>query len=237
MYEVANNGGGILKKNLSRFNIVMKLVFCLMIVFALTMSVNINHIIAGAVPSTSILDVTEDSTVTIRTYDFPADQDFVVTMGKFGTRGVAGYIVTTVNSGTGGSFDLTFNIPAVLYDLDKIAIRLESAQGYYAYDWFYNTDGNVAPAVVTPTVVPLGAIPTTSIKSVTAGVSVTIMTYDFPPDQTFAVTIGEFGTRGVGGTWVADTYSGTGGSFEETYSIPAGLADREKLSIRLESPE
>jgi hypothetical protein len=44
-----------------------------------------------------------------------------------------------VNSGTGGAFSKTFTIPAALAGRYKIAIRLETASGYYyAYNWFYN---------------------------------------------------------------------------------------------------
>ncbi len=213
-----------------------KAIACILLLSLFVLSTNINHIIAGAIPTTSIVDVAKNSTVTIRTYDFPADQDFIVTMGKFGTRGIAGYVVTTLSSGAGGSFDVTLTIPTALYDLDKISVRFESAEGYYAYDWFYNNDNNIPsenPVVVTTP----AKIPTTSIKSVEQGVSVTIITYDFPADQTFAVTMGDFGTRGVGGISVANTYSGSGGSFEVTYIIPTTLVDNEKIAIRLESPE
>ena len=213
-----------------------KAIACILLLSLFVLSTNINHIIAGAIPTTSIVDVAKNSTVTVRTYDFPADQDFIVTMGKFGTRGIAGYVVTTLSSGAGGSFDVTLTIPTALYDLDKISVRFESAEGYYAYDWFYNNDNNIPsenPVVVTTP----AKIPTTSIKSVEQGVSVTIITYDFPADQTFAVTMGDFGTRGVGGISVANTYSGSGGSFEVTYIIPTTLVDNEKIAIRLESPE
>jgi len=225
-----------LKKNQRLLVNSGKAIACILLLSLFVLSTNINHIIAGAIPTTSIVDVAKNSTVTIRTYDFPADQDFIVTMGKFGTRGIAGYVVTTLSSGAGGSFDVTLTIPTALYDLDKISVRFESAEGYYAYDWFYNNDNNIPsenPVVVTTP----AKIPTTSIKSVEQGVSVTIITYDFPADQTFAVTMGDFGTRGVGGISVANTYSGSGGSFEVTYIIPTTLVDNEKIAIRLESPE
>lgn len=230
------HGGGILKKYQRLLVNSGKLIACILLLSVIVLSTNVNHIIAGAIPTTSIVDVAKNSTVTIRTYDFPADQDFIVTMGKFKTRGIAGYVVTTLSSGAGGSFDVTLTIPAALYDLDKIAVRFESAEGYYAYDWFNNNDHNVPsenPVVITTPV----KIPTTSIKSVEPGVSVTIITYDFPAEQTFAVTMGDFGTRGVGGISVANTYSGSGGSFEVTYTIPTALVDNEKIAIRLESPE
>lgn len=60
-------------------------------------------------------------------------------MGKFGTRGVNGVLVTTIDLGKGGTFTATFDIPDALKGTSPIAIRLESASGYFSYNWFYNT--------------------------------------------------------------------------------------------------
>ncbi|NSW51721.1 MAG: hypothetical protein HPY85_04390 [Anaerolineae bacterium] len=231
-----NTGGGTLTQWIKQKSLVYKIVIGLLLA-VLLVPLTYKPIVAGAIPTTSIVDVVKDTSVTIRTYDFPAEETFTVTMGKFGTRGIAGYIVNTFGSGSGGSFEKTFTIPAALLDEDKIAIRLESPHGYYAFDWFYNNDNN-QPIVEEPT--PINGyvgIPTTTIKSVEAGVSVTLVTHNFPPDQIFSVTMGEFGSRGIGGTKVADTDSGAGGSFEVTYTIPEGLADNHLIAIRLQSPE
>jgi len=56
-----------------------------------------------------------------------------------GTRGVGGVQVATVDSGAGGTLDLTFNIPDYLKGQYQIAIRMQSpTSGYYAFNWFYN---------------------------------------------------------------------------------------------------
>jgi hypothetical protein len=90
------------------------------------------------VPTISILDVVKDSSVTIRTYDYPANVDFKVRMGFIGTKGIDGFVVDTVNSRKGGSFTVTFEIPERLHGEKQIAIRLESQEGYYSYNWFDN---------------------------------------------------------------------------------------------------
>ena len=59
-------------------------------------------------------------------------------MGVFGTRGVGGIEIAMTQSGAGGSFDETYTIPAALHGLPRIAIRLQSDDGYFAYNWFYN---------------------------------------------------------------------------------------------------
>ncbi len=90
------------------------------------------------VPTFSIVSVIEDGKVEIRTSNYPAGVSFRVRMGLMGTRGINGTLVKTIDSGSGGSFTTTFDIPASLNGQDRIAIRLESDAGYFSYNWFYN---------------------------------------------------------------------------------------------------
>jgi hypothetical protein len=180
------------------------------------------------IPTFSIVSAVEDTSVTIKTNNFPPDQDFTVRMGAFGTRAIGGEVVATTNSGTGGSFEKTYDIPADLAGSYKIAIRMDSPEGYFAYNWFYN---NTAAA---PTSGYTG-IPTFSIIGVSKDTSVTIKTTNFPADQEFTVRMGLMGTKAVDGIVVGTTDSGTGGSFEATYNIPASLAGETQIAIRMDS--
>lgn len=90
------------------------------------------------VPTFVITGVVRDETVTIRTSDFPARTRFVVRMGRYGTLGIRGIAVAEIDTGAGGSFAATFNIPEELQGRNRIAIRLESKSGYFSYNWFYN---------------------------------------------------------------------------------------------------
>ncbi len=96
----------------------------------------------SGIPTFAILSVVKDDKVTIRTNNFPANQTFTVRMGKYGTKGIGGIVVGTSNSGTGGRLEFTYTIPAELKGQTRIAIRLESPAGYYAFNWFWN---NTAP--------------------------------------------------------------------------------------------
>ena len=92
----------------------------------------------GTIPTIWIVSVARDSSVTIRTANFPPNLDFQVLMGPMGTRGY-GYQVATFNSGSGGSMSLTFSIPAQLYGSPQISIRTQNQwSGYHSYNWFYN---------------------------------------------------------------------------------------------------
>ncbi len=186
------------------------------------------------IPTFTISDVVMDDTVTIETNNFPAGYDFKVLMGKMGTQGIDGIEVTTIDSGSGGKFSKTFDIPAALAGDYQIAIRLESTSGgFYAFNWFYNntagegsgTDGNGGYA----------GIPTFTITSVVEDTSVSITTNNFPAGYDFKVLMGEMGTQGVGGVLVTTIDSGDGGSFSKTFNIPASLAGNAQISIRLET--
>ncbi len=94
------------------------------------------------IPTIEILSVDRNKRVTIQTENFPANTTFSVTMGKYGTKGIGGIEVAKTESGSGGSFTATYQIPHALRGQDQIAIRLQSASGYYSYNWFYNNSTN-----------------------------------------------------------------------------------------------
>ena len=92
-----------------------------------------------ATPFTNILNVVPDGEVTLQVFNFPANKDFIVTMGPLGTRGIGGYVIGTQNSGDGGSFIVTYPIPSQLAGSDYISIRMESTtSSHFVYDYFQN---------------------------------------------------------------------------------------------------
>ena len=69
------------------------------ILISLFQPVNAKTSSLASIPTFSIVSVVADTSVTIKTYNFPADQTFTVRMGAYGTLGVGGIIVTTTDSG------------------------------------------------------------------------------------------------------------------------------------------
>lgn len=187
------------------------------------------------IPTFSIASVIKDQSVTIQTANFPANDKFTVTMGDFGTQGIGGVAVGTTDSGNGGSFKVTYNIPSTLVGSERIAIRLQSpTSGFFAYNWFWNN-----PATASSTASPIAGssgFPTFSVISVVKDQSATILTKNLPPNDTFTVTMGKMGTKGIDGTVVGSTQSGSGGALTETYTIPAALAGQNQIAIRMQSP-
>lgn len=197
------------------------------------------------IPTIAILTVVPDQNVTIQTANYPANQTFTVRMNYMGTLGINGEVVGTLNSGAGGALTATYTIPTFLRGQTQIAIRLDSPQGYFSYNWFWNnTTGSGGqppttppPTTPPPTTPPPGytGIPTFSIVSVNTDVDVTILTNNFPPNQLFDVTMGLMFTQGIGGIKVGEINSGNGGAIQQTFTIPAELRGQQRISIRAQT--
>ena len=210
------------------------------------------------IPTFVIIDVIKDTTVTIETSNFPADETFTVFMGPIGTMGVDGIEVATTETGTGGTLELTYDIPEDLKGSELIAIRLESESGYYSYNWFTNADmaateepvvQETPAATPEPTQAPVEAteasatepaytgIPSFTIASVEPGKSVTVSAENFPVNIDFTVLMGLYGTQAMGGVEAGTTNSGEIGAFEATFTIPESLAAEGAIAIRMDSSD
>ncbi len=229
----------------------LKILAALLMVSALLLGV-VSTTRAYAVPFIRIDAVVADKTVTISGVNFPADQTFTVRMGAYGTLGIGGVVVGVKEPAAGSTFTATYDIPASLGGVQKIAIRLDSPQGYYSYNWFYNT--TTAPVVPTevPAAVETSALveptaasvvtttrysgyPTMDIVSVVKDKRVNVALKNIPAGEILTIRMGAFGTAGINGIVVTKISSGKGGDFNATYMIPAALAGSGKVSIRVET--
>ena len=91
-------------------------------------------------PTFKIVSVVRNTSVTVKIFNLPSNDEFRVRMGYMGTRGVNGIKVISFGTDDGGDQKHTFAIPGELYGQYRISIRIESktGSGYYAYNWFYN---------------------------------------------------------------------------------------------------
>ena len=188
--------------------------------------------VASGIPIITIKSVVKDTSVTIYGYNFPKDQTFTVRMGKYGTLALGGTVVGTKEASAITDFTATYTIPAALAGLDRIAIRLDSPQGFYSFNWFYN---NPSGSSSTPVAPGYTGYPTFNISEVEKGVSVSVATSNMPADEKFTVRMGEYGTLGVGGIEVGTLDTGKGGALTAKFNIPAALADRARIAIRMDS--
>lgn len=188
-------------------------------------------------PTFGISDVERNIAVDIEILNLPPNQTFTVKMGKYMTMALGGIEVGTFDSGAGGTAKKTFTIPADLADLEKIAIRFDSPEGYYAYNWFWNhSTGTAAAGDDTEEDTPAyTGIPTIGIDAVVRDASVTISGMNFPAGETFMVTMGAYGTKGVDGIDAGRYESVEGGDFNITLDIPDELAGSYRIAIRFET--
>jgi hypothetical protein len=160
-------------------------------------------------------------------------------MGKMYTRGIGGINVGTLDSGAGGTLTATFNIPDALENDARISVRAQTAHAnpFYAYNWFHNaTADNGSGDGATGGGDPIyTGIPTFTVCSVTKDGSVTILTKNFPKNQSFAVTMGPMYTRGIGGTSVGTLASEENSSARYTFNIPDGLKGSARISLRAQT--
>ncbi len=210
------------------------------------------------IPTFSISDVVEDSKVTIKMHNFPAERDFTVRMGYFGTLAKGGEVVGTTNTGEGGELEETYEIPASLRDVDRIAIRMDASTYLFSYNWFFNKTTSIpgaggtggtggtggsggegmaegaeaAPPVIEP--VYMG-IPSFVVTEVERDTMVAIATTNMPLNTEYTVYMGNYGTMGVGGAVAGNGSITDNGNQKLTFAIPENLKGSDFIALRLEA--
>jgi hypothetical protein len=185
----------------------------------------------AAVPSFSFTTIKVGESVTIHAINFPQNTNFTARMDYFGNLAIGGTIVGTVNSGT-GTFDATFNIPASLKDAATIAMRLDSASGWYSYNWFTNKTGSTSGTSSTSCTKP-----TIQVIAVVANKEITVQANCFPANQDFKIRVGPYYTFFTDYVIMGYKNSGSGGSFQFNVTLPAAVKDVDLVTVRLDSPE
>jgi len=185
----------------------------------------------AAVPSFTFTTIKVGESVTIHAINFPQNTNFTVRMDVFGNLAIGGTIVGTVSSGN-GTFDATFNIPASLKDAATIAMRLDSASGWYSYNWFTN---KTSSTTVTPTTTCTK--PIIQVIAVDANNEITVQAQCFPANQNFKIRVGPYYTFFTDYVIMGYKNSGSGGSFQFNVALPAAVKDVDLVTVRLDSPE
>jgi LysM repeat protein len=191
-------------------------------------------------PSFTITSVKPGVSLTITGVNFPANDTYDILINYYGTLGIGGVKVGTINSGSGSFTSGDIPIPPQFANQYQLAIRLQSpTTGYYAYNWFYNQPYNYGIGGPYNPIMPgpiYWGVPTFSISGVVANSTVTIVTNNFAANDTYVVKMAPYGNAALGGIPVQNWNSGPGGSQVVTFPIPPQLYGLAQIAIRLESP-
>lgn len=168
----------------------------LAVVILAALALSLAKPVSAASPSISVFAVRADETVTLHTQNFPTNVNFTVRMDVAGNQAIDGIVVGQTNSGIGGSFEVTYRIPAELRGVATIAIRMESYEGYNAFTWFVNrtTGSTVQPAPIPVTGGTTSEKPFLRILGVKSNETVTAEAYNLPANTYFTVRVGPYYT-------------------------------------------
>jgi hypothetical protein len=174
-----------------------------------------------------ILSVKEDDSVTIRTRDFPVRTKFVVLMGRATSKAADGVEAATFDSGKGGVVEATFPIPDAVKGTRIIGIRIESVDGYAAYNWFFNrTQTSLIPDEK--------IVPSLAFSGVKKNQTVTVEATNLPPQTLFRVRVGPHYTFYRDYVSAATVTSDETGTARFTVALGANVKDAEFISVRLD---
>lgn len=102
-----------------------------------------------------VIGVKANETIVVQAKNFPANQTFKIRIGTFKNFAKDYVVVGSVNSGTGGSFQFSVDLPTMQKDADLFTIRLDSAEKNFAYNVFKNITSGASIPVTGPTPAPV----------------------------------------------------------------------------------
>jgi len=206
----------------SRFSRI--LLALILLVLCLPVPVN-----AAVTVNFEVIAVKADESVTIRTKDFPIKTKFTVRMDVAGERAVDGIQVAEFDSGKGGKVEATFPIPGELKGKVILAIRMDSKDGYEAYNWFFNR------TMVLATPDP-NRKPEIAFSDVKKNASAVISAKNMPVNTTFTVRIGPAVTFYRDYVHLEKVTSAADGTLKFTAQIPKALQDKnaENIMVRID---
>lgn len=181
----------------------------------------------GVVLHFNVIAVTKDTSVSVRTTDFPLRTKFTVRMDVVGKQGIDGIVVGELYSEKGGELEATFSIPAELQGKIILALRIESKDGYYAYSWFFNeTAVNTLPDPK--------AKPEVTFADAKKGEAVTVQAKNLPANTSFWVRVGPYYTFYRDYASTDRVTSGSDGTVSFNLPIPKSMQSADYLMVRLD---
>jgi len=208
------------------------LAFLILVILTLASPLPVKAAVSTAPPGAVVVNfevvaVKADESVTIRTKDFPLRTHFTVRMDVVGKQGINGTQVGEFDSGTGGVISATYTIPETLHGKIILALRIESVDGYTAYNWFFN-ENKADPLTLAQ------FKPEVMVHEVVKNTSVTIEAKNLPPNTLFWVRVGPYYTFYRDYTFMDSVTSSPEGTLRFPIQLPKSTKDTEYVMVRLD---
>jgi hypothetical protein len=174
-----------------------------------------------------VIAVKRDESVTIRTRDFPQRTKFTARMEMAGKKTLKGTVVGEFDSGQGGAIEQTFKIPDELKGKILLALTIQSADGYEAYNWFFND--NLVNTQPDPK-----AKPAVDFLDAKKGVSVNVEAKNLPANTSFWVRVGPYEGFYSKYTFMNLVRSDVNGTAKFPVQLPANVQKTEYIMVRLD---
>lgn len=174
-----------------------------------------------------VIEVKRNTSVTIRTKDFPIRTKFVAKMGQAGKKVFSGAVVGEFDSDKGGALEKTFPIPEALKDVIILALRIESADGYEADNWFFNE--NASRKLPDPKASPL-----VDFSDAKKNTSVTVQAKNLPANTSFWVRVGPYEGFYSKYAYRDRVTTGDNGTVSFPVELPPSTKDKEYIMVRLD---
>jgi hypothetical protein len=208
----------------SRFTRALLVVFLLVLVLPQPAYARPNP---AVVVNFDVIFVKRDVSVTIRTRDFPQRTKFTVQMDLAGKKSKDPAVVGEFNSDKGGVIEQTFTIPDDLKGKILLALYIKSADGYEAYNWFFND--NQVNTLPDPK-----ARPAIDFSEAKKGVSVNVEAKNLPTNTAFWVRVGPYEGFYSKYTFMHLVTSSADGTVKFSVPLPANVQKTEYIMVRLD---
>jgi hypothetical protein len=177
-----------------------------------------------------VIGVKANDYIVVQANNFPANQNFKIRIGTFKNFSKDYVVAGNVNSGKGGSFQFSVDLPTMQKDVDLFTIRLDSPEKNYAYNVFKNiTSGVSTPTTGTTTPIPTSG--TCQIISISPSTALSTRA-DF--DAVWNVK----NTSGKNWELTQVDYKFISGSqlqkYEKLYDLPVTVKPGETIKIRVD---
>lgn len=178
----------------------------------------------------TVSSVKADKRFTLHTYKFPNREKFEVFIAPYGQMSwnaeSVGYLITDMS---GGEVVQTFAIPSGMTGYNSYSVHLKSIKSGKQFDtWFSNATLGTGGASAT-----VSADLDFAVSSLVQNKTITLTFYHVNAGERYRVFVGEYGSKGDGGSMIGAFKLASAGTYSATYKLPAFIKGDRKFDVLL----